>query len=282
MTPRIQGVIVGLALAGLVALVAATGEAGGEKATTWKAFLPDEPAQALAKRSLTRIVERTKKDAEPSGEVRAEALILVGYAHTVKDASKTAELRDGALALVQDAADPKGAEQMHMLAAGLAEGKTKFAEPIKIKDWPQFIGDIKAVMTLFESKAKKGEGLHSDLQYSPKIKNINGSEALIYALADKKLNDANAAKVSKELELLAYRVAVIGEMCRVRGPGSYPKSDKKDDKKPDSKIWAEQSVVMRDASIELAVAASKKDSAGILEACKKLENTCVECHAEFK
>jgi hypothetical protein len=40
--------------------------------------------------------------------------------------------------------------------------------------------------------------------------------------------------------------------------------------------------MMRDAAIELAEGARKKDGPAILEACKRLENSCVECHAYFK
>ncbi len=136
------------------------------------------------------------------------------------------------------------------------------------------IGDINDVMTLFASHAKGGEGVHPDLHYSPKVKNQNGSEALINALAAKKLTDANVAKMAKELELLGYRVAVIGSLTLERGPG--------DKKKGEAKEWNEHAIVMRDAAIELADGARKKDGPAILEACKRLENTCVECHSVFK
>src|SRR5262249_31138828 len=141
--------------------------------------------------------------------------------------------------------------------------------------WPAVVGKIKPVMTLFEGKDKKGEGVHPDLLYSPKVKSQNGSEALIYALAAKKLTDANVAKMSKELELLGYRVATIGALTLVRGPDKKANAE-------DAKLWDDQAVLMRDSAVELAEAARKKDGAGILEACKRLENTCVECHGTFK
>jgi hypothetical protein len=39
---------------------------------------------------------------------------------------------------------------------------------------------------------------------------------------------------------------------------------------------------MRDAGVELAGAAGKKDVAGILAASKRLMSSCVPCHETFK
>ena len=275
---------VALTFLGLLAIAAAS--TAGDKASPWKEFLPADAAKDLAKRSQERIGELAglKNDGDESYEVlRAEALILAGTARCAPEAAKLRGLGSQAMNLAGATTMQKKekGKVVRILAAALLKEKLDtpelFDEP---KSWPTAIGDLKSLMTLFETKAKKGEGLHPDLHYNNKVKNANGIEAMIYAMADKKLSDANAAKVSKELEMLAYRVAVIGEICRVRGPGGYPKT--KGDKKPDAKVWAEQSIVMRDASAELAVAARKKDSGGILEAAKKLENTCVECHADFK
>ena len=67
-------------------------------------------------------------------------------------------------------------------------------------------------MTLFRNKAKRGEGTHPDLQYQPKLKNLNGIEALIGALGARKLNETNLNIVAKELPILAYRIAVLGTL----------------------------------------------------------------------
>jgi hypothetical protein len=286
MIRSLSRMIAGVAFSVLLALAATSSQAGGDNGSVWKEFLPTEVGKELAKRSQVRIGERAKAEADDVYEVlRAEALILAGTSRTTSADAKLRGLGSEAvnLANATQLAKKDKAKIVAILAGTLAKDKLDspnvFEEP---KDWPKTIGELKPLMTLFETKAKKGEGLHPDLHYSAKIKNANGIEAMIYAMADKKLTDANAAKVSKELELLAYRVAVIGEITRVRGPAGYPKGENKGEKKPDAKVWTEQSVVMRDASVELAVAARKKDSEAILEACKKLENTCVECHADYK
>ncbi len=126
---------------------------------------------------------------------------------------------------------------------------------------------------VFASKTKGGEGIAPDLQYNTKVKNQNGIEALINALAARKLTAKNVAKVSRELELLGYRVAVIGALTLERGPA---------DKKADAKVWNEQAVEMRDSAIALAAAAHKKDGPAIFDAAKRLENSCVECHGNYK
>jgi hypothetical protein len=79
--------------------------------------------------------------------------------------------------------------------------------------------------------------------------------------------------MAKELELVGFRVATIGALTRRRGPHKN---------KDDAKRWDDQSVVMRDAGVDLAETAGKKNAAGILAASKRLVDSCVECHANFK
>src|SRR5205823_2757840 len=115
-------------------------------------------------------------------------------------------------------------------------------------------------------RAKGGEGLPTELQYNPKLKGTNGIEDLVNALAAKKLTDANVGKVSKELPLVAYRVAVIGAITHDYGPTQEGKGQ------PGQ--WQKLSLAMRDSAVALADAAGKKDGAGILAASTKLEASC--------
>jgi hypothetical protein len=135
------------------------------------------------------------------------------------------------------------------------------------------VGELVDIMNLLRNQAKGGEGIALDLQYSAKVKNQNGIEALINALAAKKLTDANAGKMARELELLSDRVAVIASLTLERGP---------EKQKEYLKQWNEQAIEMRDAALELAEGARKKDAPAIFEASKRLENSCVECHGTFK
>ncbi len=256
-------VIPGLALAALWGAVSQ----GGEKAAAWKPFLPAKAYEELTRRSLARLGA-----ADSPKQLRAEALLLAGYAMSTK--SPAPGLAQQAVQVARLAADKKNADAARALAAKLAAGKGEGKGATEIKSWHDAIGNINDVMDLMRGKAKGGEGVATDLQYSAKLKNQNGIEALINALAAKKLSDANAAKTSKELELLGYRVATIGALTLQRGPA--------DAKKGSAKEWNEQAVAMRDAAIELAEGARKKDGEAIHAASKRLENSCVECHSQFK
>lgn len=261
-----------LAPAAVLAALSVAGQAGGNKAAVWKPFLPASVYTKLSKRSLERLGRLAKDDKAPLTELRAEALILAGAAmSTNKNAAVTANLYEAEL-LADLAGNKDKAKAARDMAAELARG----IPPVlgrNPKKLPEAIGDIKDVMMVFANQAKGGEGIPAELHYSAKVKNQNGSEALINALAAKKLSDANVKKMSKELELLAYRVAVIGALTLERGPA---------DKTADVKLWNDQAVIMRDAAIELAEAAQKKDGPAIMEACKRLENSCVDCHSNFK
>ena len=69
------------------------------------------------------------------------------------------------------------------------------------------------------------------------------------------------AKVSKELPLFAYRVAVIGAITRDYGPPSSAKGTPAQ--------WQTLSEQMRDSAVALADAAQKTDAAGIHAAATK-------------
>lgn len=270
---RIGLVVATLALASLAVLGTVIGEAGGDKAAAWKTFLPDQAYEELTRRSLERIGALAKSD-KKLGDLRAEALMLAGYTVSAKDGPDKVPVRHSAVVLATLLEQKEGADAARKLAAEIAAGKVgDKGDPVK--DWRAVIGDINDVMILVATQARKGEGIHADLQYNDKMKKQNGIEALINALAAKKLTDANLGKMSKELELLGYRVATIGALTLRRGPGEKKKG-------VDDRLWDEQAVAMRDAAIEWAEGARKKDGPAVFEACKRLENTCVECHSKFK
>jgi hypothetical protein len=192
----------------------------------------------------------------------------------VKDAAGSAGLRQQALKVLAAAAQKDGADEARKLAAELATGKVAEAKKGAAPDWPALIGNLDDLMTPLATKAKGGEGIHPDLQYTAKLKGQNGVEALIIALSNKKPSDASVGKMSKELELLGYRVATMGALALRRGPGKKHANEVKE--------WDEQSIVMRESAIDLAVAARKKDGAAVFESTRRLINSCVECHANFK
>jgi len=133
---------------------------------------------------------------------------------------------------------------------------------------PQDLGEM---MNLLRNKAKGGEGTAPELQYNAKLKKQDGIESLIGALSSKQPKADDVAKMGKELELLAYRVAVMGAITHDNPPGK--------DKLPE---WRKLSLEMRDSAVALAEAAAKKSPADIQKASSRLENSCTQCHREFR
>jgi hypothetical protein len=261
------------ALAPLLAIIvwSSISEAGGEKAPPWKILLPPAAYNELARRSVDRLHELARDDGA-TASMRAEAIILAGYTMSAKDTAGPTAMRQKAVQIAT-LAQKDAAAEARKLAAELTLSKTATKETGPSVDWLAVIGSIADVMTPLANKSRGGDGLPPELQYNAKLKKLNGVEALIVALSDKQLSATNAGKMAKELELTAYRVATIGSITRRRGPHKN---------KDDVKIWDAQSIIMRDAGVELADGARRKDVAAILAASKRLINTCVECHQNFK
>lgn len=240
-------------------------QGGGDKAGPWKPVLSDDAYKILTQRSIAGIEAAAKSGAKNAeAKVQVEAAILVGYTLSIKnaDADDVAKLRGAALMA--------GKPDLKKLADF---GKTVPLSPKAlpdVKDWKVRLPDVDETMLLFKNKAKGGEGIHADLQYLPKLANLNGIEALIGALSAKKLSEANLTKVSKELPLLGYRLAVFGSVTHEIAPEKGKAQ------------WRELSQKMRDASLALADAAHKKNADGIVTAATSLESTCTQCHSVFK
>lgn len=135
--------------------------------------------------------------------------------------------------------------------------------------------DLGDMMNLLRTKAKGGEGTAPELQYNAKLKNQNGIEPLIGALASKALTDDNVGKTAKELELLAYRIAVMGSITHDNPPADRIAKDSVPG-------WQALSLQMRDAAVALAEGAHKKDAAAIQKASTRLESTCTQCHRDYR
>lgn len=247
----------------LMFVVGVQGQAG-DKPSPWKAMLPDDIYKELTARSIKTIEDAAKADLGTT--IEAEAAILAGYTLSVKNANDDAvvTLRASALRAGQLVHDKKSLKPLVAFGAMVKTAKEGNKE-LKIH-----LHDVDDLMAIFRGKAKGGEGIHADLQYQPKLKNLNGIEALIGALATKKLSDANLDKVSKELVPLSYRIAVVGAVTHEVTPGK------------DAGKWRILATQMRDASLALADAARKKDGDGIMKTALALETTCTACHMGFK
>jgi hypothetical protein len=244
-------------------------DAGGTKASAWKMFLPDDAYKVLTERSI-RAIEDAAKSTEKNAVDRAEveAAILAGYTLSAKNPKDEAVSTLRGAALQASAAARKN--DLKKLSDFKKSITTAPKAPAEIKDIKLYLHATEPMMKGFLSKAKGGEGIHAELMYQPKLKNLNGVEALIGALATKKISDDNLAKVTKELPLLAYRVAVMGSLTYEFTPAK------------DAEKWREYSAAMRDSSITLADATNKKSAAGVMKAALALESSCIDCHSVFK
>jgi hypothetical protein len=239
----------------------------------WKPFLPDDAHKTLTERSIKAIEDLAKADSKENdnaSRIQVEAALL--YAGTLSgknaDAIEARIVRGAALSAAKSAMDRK-VKPLADFAKSVKLEKERPVEP-DVKLLKPFLPPIDETMTLMRTKAKRGDGLPADLQYQPKLKNLNGSEALIGALAAKKLSDENLDKVAKELPLMGYRGALLGKLTHETAPAK------------NGPRWRELAAKMTGASIDLAEAAHKKNAAGIQKAATALENTCTQCHSEFK
>jgi hypothetical protein len=254
-----------LALPIVFLALSAAKEAGGDKATPWKPFLSGDAYKELTGRSIKAIEAAAKSgDKNALAKIELEAALLAGFTLSVKNANDddVAKLRGAALAARK--------QDLKKLAEFGQSIKTAPKALGEVKDWKSRLPELEELMVFFRNKSKGGEGLHADLQYQPKLENLNGIEALIGALSKKKLNDANMQKVAKELPILAYRVAVFSAVTHEFAPSKGAGQ------------WRDLSNQMRDASIALADAAQNKNVAGVQKAAEALDNTCTQCHSAFK
>ena len=262
-------------LSTLIATLAAaflvfTAAHGGDKSAAFpQTYLPADAYKTLTQRSIKSIEAIAKAEGKDAAErIEVEAAVLVGYTLSVKNsgAADVGKMRGAAIKAVQAARNGE-LKKLTEFGKSIASAPNAAVEKTGRKD---FMQELPWMMEVFKNKKKGGEGLHADLHYHPKLKNLDGIEALIGALSSKKLSDENLAKVSKELPLLAYRVAVIGsithEFAPTKGAGQ----------------WRELSSQMHKSAVDLADAAQKKNADGIQKAATSLESSCTQCHSAFK
>jgi hypothetical protein len=214
------------------------GSAGsGDKESLWKPFMPEDIKGVLEMRSRAKIMEANKAGNKTKAEV--EETLIAAYALSVqtKDAGKKPDA-----------------------AAEIAKLKTKMIRK------EIFSG----MMDLYAGKEKKGDGIHTALQYQPKLKNLNSVEALIGSLARKKLTDENLAMVAEELPRLSNWIAVTANLTRLAPPSEM--ADR----------WEALAIEMRNSALALAESSRQKDAEGILKAAGTLQDTCTICHRKFK
>ncbi len=272
MTRKTCGWFAGLGLVTL-GLLGTPGHGGGDKGR-WKKALPEEPFKALVEREAKLIQECLKGDDEDKHlRARAGALMIQGYAVTQQKQSAAAE---ALAALAQDLGKAIRTKGKLADARKLAD---KLLKPGDYKseakrDWRGDL-DLFDIMNPLKTVGKGGDGIAPALQVNIRLRGTqNGIEEKIRNLAARKLQEAILEKASKELTLLAYRMAVLGELVH-----DFPLPKKG---KGTLKEWQELSLDMRNAALEVAAAAAKKDAEAVFQASVRLNSTCTQCHSAFR
>jgi hypothetical protein len=266
--------MVALLMAGAAWLLAVRSDAGDK--APWQPMLPKEVYEELAKREAETI--KTALD-NPSDETLARAklgaALIAALTLSGKDKGSAEDLRgvrEQAIRLSQVLT--KGTiPQAKMLAGDLFKQKSDPTKKLSIP-WETLLTSAE-LMDHLRTKAKGGDGMHPDLQSNVKLKGaLNGVEEKVRALGMKELNEAGMKKEAKEMELMAYRIAVVGALTYNFAP---PKAGKKD-----PGLWRDYSLKMRDGGVELATAAQKGDTMAVLKSSSNLYSSCTQCHGVFK
>jgi hypothetical protein len=275
MNRTIRWLMVTLLMAGAVWLLAVRGEAGGDKGP-WQPLLPKDVYEELAKREAETIKTALDNPTDESlARAKLGAALIAALTLSGTDKGSAEDLsgvRERAIRLAQ-ALTKSTIPQAKMLAGDLLKQKPDLTKKLSIP-WDTLLTSAE-LMDHLRPKAKGGDGMHPDLQSNVKLKGaLNGIEEKVRALGMKELNETGMKKEAKEMELMAYRIAVVGALTYNFAP---PKAGKKD-----PVLWREYSLKMRDGGVELAAAAQKGDTAAVLKSSSNLYSSCTQCHGVFK
>jgi hypothetical protein len=274
MTWYMRSVLAGTALAlALGCLAGSTGAQDNQAA--FKKFLPPGAYKELVTRTAKGIEADLAAGKDDQLErAQAQAVLIVGYARSAEAAAgSSAGVEGTASQLARIVTDKAKLPQARKMAAELAQlhGETGASDGILGK-----LSNIAELMNLLRPKGKGGEGLAAALQSNARLKGaLNGVEEKIRALAKKALAGDRIGTESGELELLGYKLAVLGEITAVYKPDSKKGKGSAAD-------WNRLSLAMRDESLHLAAAAGKKDAQATFKAANALNATCTDCHAAFR
>jgi hypothetical protein len=241
---------------GLVALLTCCSLAGSADVST--PLLSDadyprliKPTVKLIQASLAGNPNRRAAD-----KARLAVVMLAEFAQqNLKgpDAQQRATVRDAALVIA-------GMIQKKQFAEALKEVERLPSLPVNPdakKEKVKLLGpylDVEELMGQFRSEKVGGLGI----------------EARLDQLNVEKGGTVSAAAMTDELRLLAVRTAIAAELAREHTP----------DKKP--KQWQNFADQMRKSAGELADAVKAKDGKSAFGAATRLNNSCNDCHKEFR
>lgn len=181
---------------------------------------------------------------------------------------------------LSSAADDKGlVEGVKKIAAALE--KKDAAEAKKLADGlaKKFENDdtmgLFAPRTKADGKLGRGIGVGS----KPGAMKPDGIERKLMDLAKKPLPDKQLADEAEALTAMGYDMAALASIAHLSEPAEKEKKPVFAKRKKDWQTWSEE---LRDASLNLAMAAKGKNAADLHKAAVKADETCSKCHAVFR
>lgn len=263
-------------LVAAVCLLTGFGGAGEKQSKVWKPFLPADAYKELVTRAAKAAEEALagKPDETAIKKAQFNALMIAGYTMSTKarPADDLAGTQTFALEAAKLAGEKDKVAQARMYLLALLKGVVKGGGERKdLTDPKAYVGDVADLMEHYKTMKKGGEGIHPSLQSNARLRGAaNGIEEKLRALSMRKLTDQRLGIEPKELALLGYRAAVVGELTYFYAP------------KMKTKEWHDLSLAMRDAGVALADAAKKKDAEAIERASNSLYSSCTQCHSAFR
>jgi cytochrome c556 len=166
-----------------------------------------------------------------------------------------------------DAKEVKKAQQDILdLAKKIADGKDVSKEAAEVKKKYE---ELNTVMHAYKPSPKGGIGTGLD----PKAG--DGIEIKVINLGKRALTSAALAKEKGALVKVAYINAAIADITHAYAP-TKPKGGK------GAKEWKQFCDDMKKASLDLAKAVEAGDTAKIKTAANNLNNSCNNCHSDFR
>jgi hypothetical protein len=132
-------------------------------------------------------------------------------------------------------------------------------------------GELLDVMNTLQKRDRAGKRLVFGVGKEPG----SGIEAKIISLSKKPQPQRAIDRESADLAAMAYRVAAIAEVAKLKAP-------EKDEGMKKKKDWLEWSDEMRKSAEEFAEATKAKNPAAIKNAAARLNSSCNNCHGVFK
>jgi soluble cytochrome b562 len=164
-------------------------------------------------------------------------------------------------------------ELVQRLAEAIEKGEA--AQAKKLADEIVKSAELEEVMNLMSKRNPKAPKKAFGVGDPPGTITPDGIEAKIQNLSKKPMQAGQLGKESPALTEMAYRVAAISEIAKLKAP-------EKDEGAKKKKDWLEWVDSMRKSADELAEATKGKKSAAVKTAAAKLNSVCNNCHGTFR